>query len=210
MLCNYNKKTKYYLIINIIFCEIFNLKGLFFSKRTFFFSISFFLLFPLFFSQQAIQIENIHIDKGATIIEKKSNEEITYTSYDDNSKKLIIEVLNLSDKKSFAKKGNHILAKKKNIKKEYKKTFNNKKEASTNFVYDKSSNSHNSLSSSYENYKQITNSNNYTSKFISNHKNWVLALYFIEQEQSVLYKSYNSKNIITRFFTRPPPYNRFV
>ncbi len=174
-------------------------------------SISLFLPFPLFYSQQVFQIENIHIDKGATIVEKNSNEEITYTSYDDNSKMLVKEVINLNDKKIFAKKYNSSQTKEKSIKEVCKKTFNNKKETKTNFVYNKASNSNSSFSSSYEINKQInTNTNNYNSKFINNNKNWVVALYFVEQEQCVLYKSYNSKNIVTRFFTRPPPYNRFV
>lgn len=173
-------------------------------------SISLFLPFPLFYSQQVFQIENIHIDKGATIVEKNSNEEITYTSYDDNSKMLVKEVINLNDKKIFAKKYNSSQTKEKSIKEVRKKAFNNIKEPNTNFVYNKASNSNSSFSSSYEINKQINTSNNYNSKFINSNKNWVVALHFVEQEQYVLYKSYNSKNIVTRFFTRPPPYNRFV
>lgn len=185
------------------------------SKKKSFFSGLFFRVFVVFsflfftqnlYSQEATitGLDNVHISEGATIIEKKSNNDIIAITSNGTQK-----ILNSVEGNSYKKE---LLAKKKNetknriAKNSRKKIIKSKEISKPVIVYNKNANTENSFQSSDFNLKQInTNQNNYNSKFINPESSWIEYLYITELKQAVLFQVHNSIIVKKLFFTRPPP-----
>lgn len=175
----------------------------------------FVLLFFLFFSIKSYAqdssisgIENIHISGGATIVTKKSKNEmmvIASSSVKIYTKKADKEV---EKKKEFVK-CKIVSDNKEKITKRIREKLEKKiKESGKRVeIYSKNSNSNTSFDITNSILKQCTtNQKNYDDSFINSLNDRVVHLNYYQNRDQVLYIFYHSKKVEDTLFARPPPY----
>ena len=204
------KKHNYSAIASIVLYCFTSYKSFSYKRFTVLLVVITSLFSSYIYSQQPTisGLENIHISGGATIVTKKSKNEmmvIASSSVKIYTKKADKEV---EKKKEFVK-CKIVSDNKEKITKRIREKLEKKiKESGKRVeIYSKNSNSNTSFDITNSILKQCTtNQKNYDDSFINSLNDRVVHLNYYQNRDQVLYIFYHSKNVDDFLFARPPPY----